>query len=69
MQRLHLRHPKGHAVMHTHQSHTAAICALEDPSLLMINQNSLRFYNVSSSTFTACAIFGQHFTNAPKLES
>ena len=47
MQRLHLKHPKGAAVMHTHQSWTAAICALEDPSLLMIHQNCLRFYQVN----------------------
>jgi len=43
--RLHMRHPKGLAVMHTHQSYAAAICALEDPSILMVNQNSLRFYD------------------------
>ena len=47
VQRLHMKHPKGAAVMHTHQSWTAAICALEDPSLLMIHQNCLRFYQVN----------------------
>ena len=49
LQALHERHPKGMCVMHTHQTHTAAICALQDPSIMMIHQNSCRFYKVTSS--------------------
>ena len=48
LQAIHQRHPRGFAVMHTHQAHTAAICALKDPSLMMIHQNSCRFYQAST---------------------
>jgi ribulose-5-phosphate 4-epimerase/fuculose-1-phosphate aldolase len=41
---LHQKHPKGMAVFHTHQTWITALSALEDPSLVMCHQNSLRFY-------------------------
>lgn len=43
--RLHLKHPKAACVMHTHQPWVTSLCCLEDSTLPMVHQNSLRFYN------------------------
>ncbi|DBB15446.1 TPA: hypothetical protein ACH3X3_003674 [Trebouxia sp. C0006] len=43
--RLHDVHPAAACVVHTHQPWTTALACLSDPTLPMIHQNSMRFYN------------------------
>lgn len=44
--RIHMKRPvEAAVVLHTHMPWATSICCLEDPTLLMIHQNSLRFWN------------------------
>ncbi|KAL3136114.1 hypothetical protein ABBQ32_007134 [Trebouxia sp. C0010 RCD-2024] len=43
--RIHDVHPAAGCVVHTHQPHATALTLLEDPTLLQVHQNSMRFYN------------------------
>ena len=43
--RLHMKHPKAGCIIHTHQAWATALACTEDPTLPMIHQNSLRFYD------------------------
>src|SRR3954466_15858716 len=43
--RLHLAHPQGACVLHTHMPHATALTLLEDGRLEMIEQNALRFHD------------------------
>ncbi|KAG7168679.1 adducin-related protein C1289.14-like [Homarus americanus] len=36
--------PDAKVIMHTHQPHATAIACMKDPTLLMVHQNSARFY-------------------------
>ncbi len=41
---MHLRHPRGGCVFHTHMPWAAALCSIQGGRLEMCHQNSLRFY-------------------------
>lgn len=43
--RVHEVHPAAGCVVHTHQTWTTALTCLTDPTLPMIHQNSMRFYD------------------------
>jgi ribulose-5-phosphate 4-epimerase/fuculose-1-phosphate aldolase len=42
--RLHLKHPKAAAVLHTHMPYATALTVIENGRLEMISQNALQFY-------------------------
>jgi len=42
--RLHLKHPKARAVLHTHMPYATALTVIENGRLEMISQNALQFY-------------------------
>lgn len=42
--RIHKAHPHAKCVLHTHMPHATALCCLQDMTLKMIHQNSIRFY-------------------------
>jgi ribulose-5-phosphate 4-epimerase/fuculose-1-phosphate aldolase len=42
--RLHLRHPRARAVLHTHMPYATALTVIEKGRLEMVSQNALQFY-------------------------
>ena len=42
--RLHLKHPKARAVLHTHMPYATALTVIENGRLEMVSQNALQFY-------------------------